>query len=119
MGSSNKKSSRPSHAIIVDERPYRSASKSSHSTMSSHGSYSGLGTNSDSYGHSSYSPPVTNHIYRSSKSVKGDYTVNTSDRGQVSVHNHGSSGYDQSAPHPTYESNRDKKDSSHKKPSSR
>lgn len=100
MGS-GKKSSKSSPAIIVDDRSSRSPSTSSYYTMSSHGSYSGLATGSNSYAHDSSSSAVTSDKYRSPKS--GDFTVDARSRDNVSVYNHrGSAGYEPSAPTPSY-----------------
>ncbi|KAI1375493.1 hypothetical protein F4677DRAFT_139777 [Hypoxylon crocopeplum] len=101
MGSSSTRSSKSSYAIVVDDRSYRSTSTNSYDTMSSRGSYSGVGSGSGSYTPSSSSSNVIQGQARSSKAA--DYKVDIFQRGSVSVYNHYSTGYEQNAPHPSYQ----------------
>ncbi|KAI1454591.1 hypothetical protein F4805DRAFT_460660 [Annulohypoxylon moriforme] len=62
-----------------------------------------MSSRESSYAPSSSSAPVVHEDYRSSKA--GDYKVDSHHRSggrSVSIYNHHSSGYDNTAPHPGY-----------------
>ncbi|KAI1642688.1 uncharacterized protein F4817DRAFT_288530 [Daldinia loculata] len=90
--------SKSSHAVVVDNRSSRSSSASSYNTMSSRTS---LGAGSTSYpsGSSGITPVVHEHG-RSSRA--DDFTVDITRRSGVTVFNHHGTGYEDSAPSPSY-----------------
>ncbi|KAI1473416.1 hypothetical protein K445DRAFT_314045 [Daldinia sp. EC12] len=98
MASYTNTTSGSSSPIVVDSRSSRSSSASSYTTMSSRTSL-GAGSTyypSSSSGHS----PVTYQRGRSSKSE--DYRVDITQRDNVVVFEHHSSGYDKDSPSPPY-----------------
>ncbi|KAI2604327.1 uncharacterized protein GGS25DRAFT_525605 [Hypoxylon fragiforme] len=105
MGSSNKKPSGVSYAIVVDNR---TASTNPHDTMSSHRGTPNLRTGSDSQASSSTFPRVRHEECRSPQA--GDYKVDMHHRSDVSIYNHHGSGHEDQAPHPEYRSSSKKEE---------